>query len=109
VYIVELRIVDEPLNRTVVASYTLDAGATMDTDQDAALGEESGGITGSDVALLMLALVLAVVGGLLALRRSGSSSETEVLTHLNDHEVVEESSQSASSSGGLLARAERLK
>ena len=59
--------------------------------------------------MLMLVLALAVVGGVLAVRRSGSSSETEVLTHLNDHEVVEESSQPASSSGGLLARAERLK
>ncbi|HII26960.1 MAG TPA: hypothetical protein HA353_00955 [Candidatus Poseidonia sp.] len=108
-YLVELRIVDEPLNRTVVASYTLEAGATVDTDQDAALGDESGGITGSDVALLMFVLVLAVVGGVLALRRSGSTSETEVFTPLNDDEVVEESSQSASSSGGLLARAERLK
>ena len=109
VYVVELRIVDEPLNRTVVASYTLEAGATMDTDQDAALGDESGGITGSDVALLMFVLLLAVVGGVLALRRSGSTSETEIFTHLNDDEVVEESSQSASSSGGLMARAERLK
>ena len=81
----------------------------MDTDQDAALGDESGGITGSDVALLMFVLVLAVVGGVLALRRSGSTSETEIFTHLNHDEVVEETSQSASSSGGLMARAERLK
>ena len=108
-YVVELRIVDEPLNRTVVATYTLEAGATMNTDQDAALGDESGGITGSDVALLMVMLALAVVLGALTLRRFGSNDESEVFTDSSDDEAVEESPQSVSSSGGLLARAERLK
>jgi len=54
-------------------------------------------------------IALAVVLVALTLRRFGSNDESEVFTDSSDDEAVEESPQSVSSSGGLLARAERLK
>ena len=106
-YTVELEVADAELNRTVVASYTLPAGLEADEENEVALGEDSGSSVG-DVGLLLGVLVLAVLVGLGALMRSGSKPDDASGVSVADDADGGESG-GASSGGGLLARAERLR
>ena len=106
-YTVELKVADAELNRTVVASYTLPAGLEADEENEVALGEDSGSSVG-DVGLLLGVLVLAVLVGLGALMRSGSKPDDAPDVSVADDADGGES-EGASSGGGLLARAERLR
>ena len=107
-YTVELEVADAELNRTVVASYTLPAGLETDEENEVALGDDSGSSVG-DVGLLLGVLVLAVLVGLGALMRSGSKPDDDAsgVSVADDADGGE--SEGASSGGGLLARAERLR
>ena len=106
-YTVELEVADAELNRTVVASYTLPAGLEADEENEVALGDDSGSSVG-DVGLLLGVLVLAVLVGLGALMRSGSKPDDAPDVSVADDADGGES-EGASSGGGLLARAERLR
>ena len=71
------------------------------------MGDDSGSSVG-DVGLLLGVLVLAVMVGLGALMRSGSKPDDASGDTVTDDADGGES-EGASSSGGLLARAERLR